>query len=64
MADLVNHKRRSFLTAVSGMVSSRLLAADGAPARVNDPAQLAVNGGKPVRTTPLSSAYPGTQYLR
>lgn len=63
MANLPNHKRRSFLTAVSGMVSARLLAADGAPARVNDPGQLAVNGGKPVRTTPLASAYPGTQYF-
>jgi 8-amino-3,8-dideoxy-alpha-D-manno-octulosonate transaminase len=63
MSDLASSKRRTFLATVSGLVSSRLLAADAAPARVNDPTQLALNGGKPVRPTPLSSSYPGTQFF-
>jgi 8-amino-3,8-dideoxy-alpha-D-manno-octulosonate transaminase len=62
MSDVATNKRRTFLAAVSGLVSSRLFAADSAPARVNDSAQLAINGGKPVRSTQLSSSYPGTQF--
>ena len=62
MTDPVSNKRRSFLTAVSGLISSRLLAADAASPRVSEQAQLAINGGKPVRSTPLSSSYPGTQF--
>jgi hypothetical protein len=62
MSDVAANKRRTFLAAVSGLVSSRLFAADAAPARVNDSAQLAINGGKPVRSTQLSSSYPGTQF--
>src|SRR5690242_4320854 len=62
MSDLPSNKRRTFLAAVSGLVSSRLLAADAVPTRSDHSAQLAVNGGKPVRSTPLSSSYPGTQF--
>src|SRR5437879_2937004 len=47
--------RRSFLAAIPAMAVAPLSSAA-------ETHELAVNGGTPVRTTPLTTEYPGTQF--
>jgi 8-amino-3,8-dideoxy-alpha-D-manno-octulosonate transaminase len=57
--------RRGFLAAVPAVASVPLLggmASPAPPGSTAGPSALAINGGKPVRTTPLTTECPGAQF--